>query len=888
MGRRGHGGSASQDDDGVGCAWGLMRMLYFRRDPKLLLDAKQLSGRHAFREVSERGHSAKRSKDFDEIEEDGKPTVKNLMEDELGKVKLLKKNPNDEIQRRLVDLGNDVSLGRSSEHTNKSIDRSYHQAGISTPSIPPMDSGVLNYAEEYDLESVLMNFLGEIYSCHDECPHSDCKNKNELCPSLKSLIHKKVNELNNLPRNIGCAQSQEGNDAKLSDQNNLSNTMAARSKQFKDALEILGSNNELFMKLLQKPNQHIVDSIQKHENSKVAAGLEPNKIHGQTNFLVGRGGSRQHPLATKEQAKERKYMFFWRKGKSNRRQMLEATDTDQTVTKIVILKPNPERGFNQKAATARTLHQQPCTSHAPECGGIDNSKFSIKEVKTRFRFVNSESRRESNLAPAEDLQGYPRKFKDSFVAINKDFRHFPEGSLANKSGSDIKNAIKPFISSKQNGSISGNSGHIVAPKGASIFYEEARRHLSEMLKDNDCSVNYPAVQISKSLEGILSLPHGNVSTPRSSLWGKDYLGPSPGETDVFVACEVQREECTQERSQSQEDFGSIARCTSAAVDDQVTVRDGYYTNEAQEGSRHAQNEPGLLYTEGIHKFICGKNICDEQSVPAEQSRHDVCQEILEEIKQGKEHIKMSPTSAEGIVETLGQQEPETPEPRASTELISDGSPEQSDEKQERPSPVSVLESFFEDIDNPDCINKKECELHGLQRTLYFPDNEPDVSLLGEDRSVRVDYIKLVLELSELCAEQNLEVWYLEDELISPCLFEELQSQGDQTDDLKLLFDCICEALTEIQERYFRLSWLTFLKQDIRTPPIGENLITEVDRYVYGYIQHSLPITLEQIIKRDLEVQTWMNIRSKTEGIIMEMWEFVLDELIDETVFDLWI
>lgn len=121
------------------------------------------------------------------------------------------------------------------------------------------------------------------------------------------------------------------------------------------------------------------------------------------------------------------------------------------------------------------------------------------------------------------------------------------------------------------------------------------------------------------------------------------------------------------------------------------------------------------------------------------------------------------------------------------------------------------------------------------------------------------------------------------------MFEELQSQGDQTDDLKLLFDCICEALTEIQERYFRLSsWLSFLKHDIRTPPIGENLITEVDRYVYRYIQYSLPSTLEQIIKRDLEVEMWMNIRSKTEGIVMEIWEFVLDELIDETVFDLWI
>jgi len=71
---------------------------------------------------------------------------------------------------------------------------------------------------------------------------------------------------------------------------------------------------------------------------------------------------------------------------------------------------------------------------------------------------------------------------------------------------------------------------------------------------------------------------------------------------------------------------------------------------------------------------------------------------------------MSLTNAEGIVEKLGQQEPETPEPRASTKLISDVSPEQSDEKQERPSPVSVLESFFEDISSPDCINKKECKL----------------------------------------------------------------------------------------------------------------------------------------------------------------------------------
>ncbi|RLN19817.1 uncharacterized protein C2845_PM02G20740 [Panicum miliaceum] len=829
MGKRGHRRSASQDEDNVGCVWGLMRMLYFRRDPKFLLDSKQLGGRHAFREINEIGQSTKRSRDFDGIEEDGnieectfqKPTVKNLMEDELGKVELLKKIPNDEVQRRLADLENGVSLDEKPEHINRLTDNSYHQTGVPTALTPSVDSEVLNHAEEYDLESVLADFLGEIYSCHNECPHGDCKNKNELCPSLKSLIHKKVNDLNNLPRSIGRGQSQESNDGKLSEQNNLFNTMAAQSKQFKDALEILGSNKELFLKLLQKPNPQIVDNIQKHQNNKVASGLEPSNIPGQTNF-GGRVGSNQHLLATKEQAKERKYMFFWRKGKSNRSQMPEATIGPQTVSKIVILKPNPERGIHQKAiSSARPLHQQPSTSHVPECSGRETSKFSIKEVKKRFRIVTVESRRERNLAPAEDLGRDPHRHKDSVIAIKKDFRHVPEGSLADTSASSFKNGIIPCNSSKQkqqNSSISEINGRTV-PQGESIFYEQAKKHLSEMLKDNDRSVNYPAVQVSKSLEGILSVPHCNVSTPRSSPREKGCLDLSPEETDGCLACKVEREECTQERCQSQDDMGSIACCTSAAVDDQVTVQEGYCMNEANEGLQDVSDELDNMYIEGLDKLDCSENICNMQSVPEEQSIDDIHQEILEETKEEKEHAEVTPDSPESMVEKLEQHEPETPEPRASTKLVSDGSSEQSEETQEKPSPV----------------------------------------------------------------------WYLEDELISPCLFEELQNQGDQTDDLKLLFDCICEALTEIQERYFRLSsWLSFLRHDIRTPPIGENLITEVDKYVHGYIQYSLPSTLDQIIKKDLEVQTWMNVRSKTEEIIMEIWEYVLDELIDEAVFDLWI
>lgn len=84
-------------------------------------------------------------------------------------------------------------------------------------------------------------------------------------------------------------------------------------------------------------------------------------------------------------------------------------------------------------------------------------------------------------------------------------------------------------------------------------------------------------------------------------------------------------------------------------------------------------------------------------------------EIFEETKQEKEHAKETPDSPESKVEKLEQQEPETPEPRASAKLISDRSSEQSEGKQEKHSPVSVLESFFEDFGSPDCINKKECK-----------------------------------------------------------------------------------------------------------------------------------------------------------------------------------
>ncbi|XP_051195281.1 uncharacterized protein [Lolium perenne] len=900
MGKRSNRPSARQEDTNVGCVWGLMRMVYFRRDPRFLMEAKQANGRHKLREITDRGHAMKMPSNFEEIDEDDKiedvtsrkSTVKKLMEEELGHANLLRTVPNNEVQRRLADRANDLSLDGNSEHTNNTTGTLNHDTHILTSkfseSVDSEGSKSLNHTE-YDLESALASFLGEIYRCHNECPHGDCKSNNELCPSLKSLIHKRLNDLSSSNCNIDHEQSQESKGEKLLEDNDISSSRAVQSKEFKDALEIMGSNKELFLKLLQKPNSHMLENIRNHQNSRLTTKLEPNKILGETNCLEEKRGSNNHDLSAQPHAKESKHMFFWRKDWSKRKQMLpEGTNRSQPVSKIVILKPNPGKGIDQTVTTsARYLNQQPSTSQTPEYSGRESSKFSIKEVRRRFRIVTGE-RRERNAVPADDLQRVSRWH--SMIATKKDSGNHTQGNLADKSASNFKNDIvRPSTSSKQkqqNGSETQVSDHIVASQDTSIFYKEAKKHLTDMLKDNDMSSNYPSAQVSKSLEGMLLLPHCDVSSPRSRPSGECHIDLTLEETDACLVPIVDGEESTQEMSQSLDDSGSsTAQCTSAG-DDQVAVQDKCsMKEEPREGQIDGTDVVDTLTVGGIDKMDCSETMCNAQLIPAEQYRGNPQPDILEEAEQGKEPAHMLLSYPESIVE-LEQQEPETPEPRASTKFISDCSPELSHDKQEQPSPISVLDSFYEDVADIECETIKQCDLcEDLRGALYFPDNESDLKVFWEDKNVRLDYIKLVLELSELCDEENLEVWYLEDELISPCMLEELPNEGGQIDDLKILFDCICEALTEIQDRYFRLS---FLKHDIRAPPMGENLISEVEKYVENGLRHSFPSTLDHTIKMDLEVRTWMDIRSKTEGIVVEIWEFVLDELIDEAVFDLWI
>lgn len=183
------------------------------------------------------------------------------------------------------------------------------------------------------------------------------------------------------------------------------------------------------------------------------------------------------------------------------------------------------------------------------------------------------------------------------------------------------------------------------------------------------------------------------------------------------------------------------------------------------------------------------------------------------------------------------------------------------------------------------------ELHkDILRTRYNTTGDgSDQGIFWEDKHPRLCYIKELLELSELCANQNLEVWYLEDELISPCLFEEVHG-GNQIDGTKLLFDCICEAVTEIQDIYFRNpACLSSLTHSIRAPPpAGQNLISEINKRVERHLHYRFPSTLDQLVNMDLEGGSWMDLGSESGEVAVVIWDCTLDELLEELVYDLWI
>ncbi|XP_019414417.1 PREDICTED: uncharacterized protein LOC109326185 [Lupinus angustifolius] len=173
----------------------------------------------------------------------------------------------------------------------------------------------------------------------------------------------------------------------------------------------------------------------------------------------------------------------------------------------------------------------------------------------------------------------------------------------------------------------------------------------------------------------------------------------------------------------------------------------------------------------------------------------------------------------------------------------------------------------------------------------------------ESHKAAYNYVKKVLELSGFNANESNGIWYSNNQLVDPSIYEELEGcllldpdcSGNCDEDGQcnhmLLFDIINEGLLEIFGKSYSyyprpLSSLSH----VHPLPIGDNVLHKVWTLIRWYLNSpssEVYASLDYYVSRDLAKNDgWMNLQFDSEFVGLELDDFIFDDLLDEIIFTL--
>jgi hypothetical protein len=62
----------------------------------------------------------------------------------------------------------------------------------------------------------------------------------------------------------------------------------------------------------------------------------------------------------------------------------------------------------------------------------------------------------------------------------------------------------------------------------------------------------------------------------------------------------------------------------------------------------------------------------------------------------------------------------------------------------------------------------------------------------------------------------------------------------------------------------------------------------VAKGIDSLVGKEFPHTLEQVMMKDLDSGSWLDLGGDTGSVVVELWDGLLDDLLEELVFDLWL
>ncbi|XP_045788394.1 uncharacterized protein LOC123883590 isoform X2 [Trifolium pratense] len=841
--------------DKSGCMWGFISMFDFRHGHftrKLIADKSQ-SSKHSGGVV----HSKNKFEVLNDIDEDcqgtfdsveskrptvrtiiNKPSVKKLIEEEMFTDQNAMKDI-DNSERREVFLKLDSKRKKKSCEKKQDITDDLNLDATSKSETSHRQHSRKQSKDNLDVDTIIEEF------CNLKGVRSMIQGNDGEVGKHAQLNQKQKNAVSG--KNSRDAIREFVNQMILNGKDPVEARKFLFSDELMEALQLISSDKELFIAFLQNPNPLVLKCVQEFENSQRENDNEYSRVTG-CKFSEQDHGNKEQ---TSEIVNQKKHNFFRKKVKSQSKSSTNENGNTGISNKIVILKPGSNTSENSKTtinslASALDSHDNVKYGSPSERG---SSHFSLTEIKKKLK--NAIGRERHGKGIGKDNVGMRSPNKDHFF-IEKIARPSTGVTKGNKTG---KNKDSEAVVDREKG---------VYPKQVvSNLYIEAKKHLCEMIGNEDENTDSSSRLPSKTLGRIISFPDYNFSPLNSP--GKEW-------EDRFV---------TAKRRLHGESYNN----KSQEIKSDSNFSDGIISGDKEENRDEIVIEGDVESTKDVTIIESSSEPVDLSARIEEQS-HNISEssdcagfsQCLEQdvTEENQSSSPLSSTSHSSITRETKEQE-----------IVTDVSA--------RPSPVSVLDAPFLE-DDATSANSRFQPAEVPVRPLHVQFEEQDSSLVNEikrakycieeNESIYV-YIEAVLQASGLTRDQLLMKCLSSDKILDPSMFDQVElSPNRLCHDRKLLYDCINEILMEVCCDYFGASpFVSFVNPSIKPTPNMKTVILMVSE---GVCWHLLllppPHTLDKIVRKDMEkCGAWMDLRFEAETVGFELSDAILEELMEDTI-----
>ncbi|KAK2664099.1 hypothetical protein Ddye_002673 [Dipteronia dyeriana] len=872
-----------------GCAWGLMRFCDFRQDDP---DRKMISNRKGLNtHVADDRFMKSRFDLLSNFEEKGlyiddgvarktlttnsdKPDLTRIKEEEVAAEKQIKNKITNSRAEQVI------SDSQPTRHVPKNRRRKASKAFHGCKDIATLGS----YESSADTSSKKSNTaaLNEA-SCNRTNPK---KGRDSSCRSISPQKCDQIGE-NDLQVRMNEAAEAFINQNFIKGRYPERDRTNHQSKHFSDALEILNSNKDLFIKLLQDPNSLLVKHIQDLRDSQ--------RKKQETKSFPGAKVSENCSIGSVDP---------------------ENSDT------IVVLKPDLTSMQNSELEMIESSSPRSLYSLRNSAQKDKPPYFSFEHMKRKLKHAIGLGRKEkiststgSTLHKSpHDIQclGDGGKGKSLEVAESNSSSEVNLGiGRSIKSSQDVKRIDKTCKAKEEESGIKrGGSGHedsklsmVRHLKQREAYMDvESRNCLSEILRKSN--ENYSRRQDAKTLGKTILLPEYDfLSTFSPGRHWEHGFNSAQMRFSPYSNNQMVNEKKQRLRKELENKYLSSVRQTIVEAPSWTDYKK--FTDQLQ-----TFDAKPIIPRNHFSDITIRESICSVYDTSSPRGSMKIVETHNTTSSREINYVGVS-SKANGMRNTSSNQSATANTSGGNRNLKhskldlpaeSCTSPASKDtngtkDKAEHPSPVSVLEEFLdEDITSPPSTKLEPAETATEPKQINCASPEDlkiNLSNVMDEHEPVSICVRELLQVSGInWDELSMKYYSSSEQLLEPSLFDQVEALSDQScaEDPKLLFDYVNEVLLEVYHCHFSCSpWSALVKPKLQPVLSLKNVNYEVMKCVdWNLLSQQQPsLTLQQLVEKDLAKSgTWMDIRIDTERAIYELVDSVLEELTLETAIDL--